>query len=50
MKRCELTTVEMTKDQVDHKPSPVRARLIYTFLLGNPGHYYFCKYGAFHIS
>ena len=41
MKRCELTKVEMTKDRVDHKPSPIRARSVYTFLLGNPGYYYF---------
>ena len=41
MKRCELTKVEMTKDRVDHKPSSIRARSVYTFLLGNPGYYYF---------
>ena len=43
MKRCELTKVEMTKDRVDHKPSPIRARsyTLYTLLLGNPGYYYF---------
>ena len=49
MKRCELTKVEITKDQVDHKPSPIRARLIYTFLLGNPGHYYFTLVNMVHF-
>ena len=29
MKRCELAKVEMTKDRVDHKPSPIRARSVY---------------------
>ena len=41
MKRCDLTKVEMNKDRVDHKPLPIRARSVYTFLLGNPGYYYF---------
>ena len=41
MKRCELTKVEMTKDQVDHELSPIRARSVYSFLLGNLGYYYF---------
>ena len=41
MKRCELTKVEMTKDRADNKQSPIRARSVYTFLLGNPGNYYF---------
>ena len=41
MKRYELTKVEMTKDRADHKPSPFSARSLYTFLLGNPGYYYF---------
>ena len=41
MKRCMVTKVEMTKDPADHKPSPIRARSVYTFLLGNPGNYYF---------
>ena len=31
----------MTKGRVHHKPSPIRARSVYTFLLGNPGYYYF---------
>ena len=41
MKRCELTKVEMSKDRADHKPSPIRAKSVYTFLLGNLGYYYF---------
>ena len=41
MKRCELTKFEMTKDRVDHKPPPITATLVYTFLLGNPGCHYF---------
>ena len=36
-----MKMVEMTKDRADHKSSPVRARSVYTFLLGNPGYYYF---------
>ena len=34
--------------------STIRARSVYTFLLGNPGYYYFTlvntMYGAFHMS
>ena len=41
MKRCELTKVEMSKDRADHKPSSIRAKSVYTFLLGIPGYYYF---------
>ena len=41
MKRCSLTKVEMTKARVDHKPSPIMARSVYTFLLDNPVYYYF---------
>ena len=41
MKRCEVTNVKMTKDQVDHKQLPIRARSVYTLLLGNPCYYYF---------
>ena len=46
MKRCEWTKVEITKDRVDHKPSPIRARSVFSFLLGNPSLFYFSNYGA----